>query len=220
MTKFGTERAGSRAGTAKIERCTLHHNKRALAAISGAATVSALMPDARRQPPPTPLVALAAWMLPGAGYWLLGQRSRALTVGITILSLFVIGLLIGGVRCLEVPGYDDQGQRIMTGRGAAEWVMTDNPWSEIRNKPWSIAQVLTGPVGWAAGAWSVWAATDPDDEPATPDRPAIKRPLEAPGSKSHARVNEIGVLYTAVAGMLNLLAIIDAAHRSASPPAR
>jgi hypothetical protein len=32
---------------------------------------------------------------------------------------------------------------------------------------------------------------------------------------SHARVNEIGTLYTAVAGMLNLLAIIDSAYRSA-----
>ena len=38
------------------------------------------------------------------------------------------------------------------------------------------------------------------------------------GAKSHARVNEIGVLYTAVAGMLNLLAMIDAAHRAAREP--
>ena len=34
------------------------------------------------------------------------------------------------------------------------------------------------------------------------------------GREVHARVNEIAVLYTAVAGMLNLLAIIDAAHRA------
>ncbi len=31
---------------------------------------------------------------------------------------------------------------------------------------------------------------------------------------SHSRVNEIAVLYTAVAGMLNLLAMIDASHRA------
>jgi hypothetical protein len=32
--------------------------------------------------------------------------------------------------------------------------------------------------------------------------------------KSHARLAEIGTLYTAVAGMLNLLAIIDSSYRA------
>ena len=36
-----------------------------------------------------------------------------------------------------------------------------------------------------------------------------------PGARSHARTNELGVLYTAVAGMLNLLAIIDSSYRAA-----
>ena len=35
---------------------------------------------------------------------------------------------------------------------------------------------------------------------------------------SHARVNEIAVLYTAVAGMLNLLVIIDSAARASRDP--
>ena len=34
-------------------------------------------------------------------------------------------------------------------------------------------------------------------------------------AKSHSRLWEIGTLYTAVAGMLNLLAIIDSSHRAA-----
>ena len=53
-------------------------------------------------------------------------------------------------------------------------------------------------------AWSVWASK-PDNGPGG---------AEPPGAISHSRVNEIGVLYTAVAGMLNLLAIIDAASRA------
>jgi hypothetical protein len=53
-------------------------------------------------------------------------------------------------------------------------------------------------------AWSVWAA-DPSNGPSG---------AESPGATSHSRINEIGVLYTAVAGMLNLLAIIDAASRA------
>ena len=34
---------------------------------------------------------------------------------------------------------------------------------------------------------------------------------------SHALSNEVGTLYTAVAGMLNLLTIIDAAYRAGRP---
>jgi len=159
-----------------------------------------------------PLVAIASWLLPGAGYWLLGQRGRALAVGIPILALFVLGLLIAGVRVLEVPGYDASGQRIMISayeegnRQAAgsRWVMLAAPFSEIRNKPWSVPQVLTGPVSILAGAWSVYEAT-PDTDGQNESR--------AP--RSHSRINEIGSLYLSVAGLLNLMAIIDAAHRAA-----
>ena len=53
---------------------------------------------------PAPLVGLASWVLPGSGYWLIGERARSLTVGFTISALFFLGLLIGGVRSLEVSG--------------------------------------------------------------------------------------------------------------------
>lgn len=160
---------------------------------------------------PPPLVAIVSWLLPGAGYLLLGQRARALTIGITIVTLFVLGLLIAGVRALEVPGYDAHGREIMVpvGRNAEgdvvrKWVMLASPLSEIRDKPWSVPQVLTGPISLAAAAWSVYeSAPDPQN------------PLHARGALSHARVNEIGSLYLSVAGLLNLMAIIDVAYRAA-----
>ncbi len=87
------------------------------------------------------------------------------------------------------------------------WAMVTHPLDEIRAKPWSIAQILTGPVGIIAGAGAVAASRrDANDDPI--------------GARSHSRLNEIGVLYTAIAGMLNLLAIIDSHSRageSASP---
>jgi hypothetical protein len=49
------------------------------------------------------LAAVAAWALPGLGYWLIGQRGRGVIVCVSVISLFVLGLLIGGVRVLEVP---------------------------------------------------------------------------------------------------------------------
>ena len=156
------------------------------------------------------IVAVAGWLLPGSGYVLLGQRTRGLTVGITIISLFLFGLLIAGVRVIEVPGYDAQGQHVLInvrhGLGPVyrEWIMTAEPTSELRDKPWSLPQVLNGPIAIVAGIISVHEAT-PD--PADPSQ--SRAPL------SHVRVNEIGQLYISVAGLLNLLAIIDASNRAA-----
>ncbi len=142
--------------------------------------------------PPPPIVALAAGWVPGLGHWLVGQRTRGAMIGVTVATLYLGGLLIGGVRVIDVPTYDVNGQKIANA----------SVLNEIRAKPWAIAQVMAGPLGVASGAASVWAAA--------PD--SITR--QPRGVKSHARVNEIGVLYTAVAGMLNLLAILDAVGRA------
>jgi len=124
---------------------------------------------------PPPIVALATWVVPGSGYWLIGQRTRAMTVGITIMVLFILGLLIGGVRVVDVPPG-----------------VLSSPVNAVSQKPWFVGQILAGPITLIASS--------------------IGR--EDSYFASHSRVNEIGTLYTAVAGMLNLLAIIDAAYRA------
>jgi hypothetical protein len=128
--------------------------------------------------PPAPLAALCGWLVPGAGYWLLGERVRAAIVGIAVVLVFAAGVLVGGIRVVDAPS--------SLGVGA------------VLEKPWFIGQVLTGPVSVAAALWANQVAQN------DPDR------------ISHSRSWEIGTLYTAVAGMLNLLAIIDATHRAAS----
>jgi hypothetical protein len=151
---------------------------------------------------PAPLVAIAAWLVPGAGYWMIGQRTRGLAIGITVIAMFLAGLLIGGIRVVEVPGYGDNGERIHVKTPVGwVWVLVNDPMQEIRSKPWSIAQVLAGPLGIVSGAASIWSA-----QPNDAGEPHAKI--------THHPVNEAGTLYTAVAGMLNLLAIIDATHRA------
>lgn len=108
---------------------------------------------------------------------MIGQRARALVVGITILLIFLAGLAIGGIRVIDAPaGYT---------------------FPLILQKPWFIGQVLAGPVtlisNFIANHWGSTGA-----------------PF------SHARIWEIGTLYTAIAGMLNLMAIIDSSYRSAN----
>ena len=166
--------------------------------------------------PSAPIVAVAGWLLPGAGYWLIGQRARGTTIGVCILSLFVLGLLVGGVRVIEVPGYvTETGQRQMVRVPVADprhprqvdlidvWSLRAAPLNEVRSKPWSLPQLMAGPIAIAAGAWSVIGAE--------PDAALGGRPMAA---LTHARLNEIGSLYVSVAGLLNLMVIIDAAHRS------
>jgi hypothetical protein len=130
--------------------------------------------------PPPPIVALVGWVVPGAGYFLIGQRLRGLVIGVTILLLFAGGLLIGGIRVIEAP--------------------TGFSLPLILQKPWFIGQVFAGPV--------------------TPICNYIANHWDGGAPWSHARVYEIGTLYTAVAGMLNLMAIIDAAYRASHEGAR
>jgi hypothetical protein len=130
-----------------------------------------------------PVAALAGWLLPGAGYFLIGQRLRAVVCGVTIIAVFVIGILISGVRVVQAPD--------LTGPG--------NILTRVLTKPWFIGQVLTGPIGIGTAYAS--------------DQLAHSTTYGKIEAKS--RLAEIGTLYTAVAGMLNLLTIIDAGYRAA-----
>ena len=140
--------------------------------------------DTNLAAPPAPLVALAGWLVPGSGYWLLGQRKRAIVIGVSVIALFVLGILVAGVAVVEAPSLGGAGS--LLGR--------------ILQKPWFLGQVMTGPMGLIC-AWIGQGVAD-----------------EYPAAK--ARLGEIGTLYTAVAGMLNLLAIIDASYRASLNAAR
>jgi len=159
---------------------------------------------------PPVLVVLAGWLIPGGGYLLLGQKARGLTICITVLALFIGGLAIGGIRVIDVPGFKQGYPTRVDARGrtltpqdpdynTGRWTLADGQlFSEVLAKIWYVPQLLNGPVA----LWASHAALD-----------AARRDVAA----THARIMEIGTLYTAVAGVLNLLAIMDAASRAGSP---
>ena len=171
---------------------------------------------------PPPLIALAGWLVPGWGYWLIGERGRAAISSITIVLLYMLGLFIAGVRVIEVPGYDDQtgaqlrmiqSQHILPRDSrypnAGSALLNGGFISELANKPWFVGQVLTGPISIASAAISIdlakkGVATDYRDQSLYP--------------RPHAPLETVGTLYTAIAGMLNLLVIIDATYRAGQQP--
>lgn len=189
------------------------------------------------------LVGVASWLVPGGGYFLLGHRARAITVFVSIVSLFLAGILVGGIRIMDPPGWSQYGYMSQLVLRPADGdshnrreqsdvpvrveptspeqednpqvdsddhdqpdgsALFSQPFAELGDKPWFMGQVLCGPITLAASAISVHAARPQTDS--TPPQEGV------PVSHSHSW--EIGALYTAVAGMLNLLVIIDATYRA------
>ncbi len=146
--------------------------------------------DSPRDPQPefNPLAALLNWLLPGAGHISLGQPRRGLIIGIAILATWCGGLLIGGLTVIDHLQPD-------TGEANAQQ-------GERQRSLWFAAQILMAP---SLAAHQLHVHNRPPDEPDDPAGTA--RRLEIMPSLGH--VYEQGQLLTALAGMLNLLAILD-----------
>lgn len=201
------------------------------------------MPKSNRTISPI-LAVIASIVVPGLGYFLMGQRSRALLTGGGVIALFVLGILFAGVRVISIPGYQDgyakyielhrggvrrtttspateirpSGTSDMQGRPqyivtrqtatgvteeitadppiARRWVLLVAPISVLFDNLWFLGQVLMGPLVAVVGYLSNHAA-----------QMGVER--------AYGRLWDVGSLYTAVAGMLNLLLIVDAGSRAA-----
>ncbi len=145
----------------------------------------------------SPAALLAAILLPGAGHVVAGERTRGLWISSGVLGLFFGGLLIGGIDAV-----DSKEDRI-----------------------WFVGQALVGPLAFAVdyahqnhfkirsdqlrGRGYTVRSADPG-EGRKPDG-TLDLPGTPPNEKSIAKVNELGTLFATIAGMLNLIAIIDIA---------
>ena len=111
-----------------------------------------------------PLVALLAWLVPGAGHFYLGLRKRALLLFIAIELTYFIGLYIGTLRVVD----------------------------PAQSMFWFVAQILVGLNTIVAHLWST--------------------SLPSPYADSTTVLiydwsYYMAVLYTGIAGLLNLLAV-------------
>ena len=154
------------------------------------------------------LVALAGWLIPGLGFFLIGQRWRGYWACGAIVFLFVAGLFIGGARVIDVPGYEEGGRiqvaadtkaRVRFGDSVTvptRWQLTASPFAALMEAPWYAAQIMAGPICLGASALSI-------DTAASYPKPTV-------------RLGEIGALYCSIAGMMNLVVLIDAAARASA----
>lgn len=151
-----------------------------------------------------PAAALIALLLPGAGQWYLGERSRGILAAVGVLGLFLGGLLIGGISVVD----------------------------RRENFIWFVGEALVGPVAFGVdyAHQNYFKVIDPDtgalrparpDEARGPDGRAVKAgPAQRPPyTKPLGRVAELGTLFCTIAGMLNLIVFLDAAWHSPPDPA-
>ncbi len=108
---------------------------------------------------PAPVIAAAAWAVPGLGHLLAGRPAKAAYMGGLILGAFALGLLLG------------QGHSVSSGKFPFHW------WGQLgAGGPALLADALLG---------------------STPQHQTILR-------------LELGVVFTTVAGILNVVALVDA----------
>ena len=112
------------------------------------------------------LAGAAAWVVPGAGYWVLGDKRRALVVCVTVVLTFCLGLYIGSIGVID----------------------------SVHAKPWYVAQLMNGPAV----------------------IPIAKHVARTNSYPVYARPAEIGQIYTSIAGLLNLLCIVNAVYMAHS----
>ncbi len=120
-----------------------------------------------------PLAGLCACILPGLGHIILGQKKRGFLIMAAVLSLFTLGILVGGIGVVEhdtTPGPN----------GKYNW----------KANLWFYGQAFNGPITFVVDN--------------------VRSNLEGQYDPSIGRANEIGTLYCAMAGLLNLLVIINA----------
>jgi TM2 domain-containing membrane protein YozV len=154
------------------------------------------------------LALVLAWIVPGLGHFLLGQRIRGIVFAVAIHGLFALGMLIAGVRAINPP----------------------------EQAIWTYTQFLTGWPMLVANRLEkqlyerLYTSRDtressimdheylrgrPDIDSNDPEN--IRRRQEHakafikdhPLFSNHPKIQDIGAVYCGIAGMLNLLVMFD-----------
>lgn len=135
--------------------------------------------------------AVLGWVLPGLGQIVIGEKRRGIMALIGILGLFTTGVLIGGIDCVD----------------------------KDEDRLWFAGQVVVGPIaiGTAyANDYLLKTGRTTELVPTPPSQAEQMRgiaPKPIPAAKGLAHANEFGTLLCFLAGLLNLVVIMDALVR-------
>lgn len=143
-----------------------------------------------------PWAAFLAWLLPGLGHWYQGRKAKAALFFICIMGLFLYGLYLGGSSNL---GWG----RVVyfAGRDRLPYICQIGIGAPALPALFQAALVSGGKTPWCGGFMAPPAVPGDDKHP---DLHRLNKELHA--------YWELGTVYTMVAGLLNILAVFDAAY--------
>lgn len=153
------------------------------------------------------LAALLAWLIPGLGHWYQGRRAKAVLFFVCIMGLFVYGVYLGGgTRDGHFLGY-----------GRAVYFSTQR--DDLRL--YYFSQIGVGLPAFPAlyqayrmnrGEKVRWGGfmAPPLPVPPSPNDPNADQPTAHDLNFYLNRTFELATIFTAVAGLLNILVIYDA----------
>jgi hypothetical protein len=155
------------------------------------------------------LAAILAWLLPGAGHWYQGRRSKAVLFFLCIVGTFGYGLWIGEGRVVYAawgPSPEEKRLPFLCQAGVGTAALP----ALYQAKRFGNDQVRQEAHNRAvAGQGSFW--TDEFMVPPVVDSRQQAPPDELDGlNRTLNRRFELGTVYTMVAGLLNILVIFDA----------
>ncbi|OHB65164.1 MAG: hypothetical protein A2Y76_02310 [Planctomycetes bacterium RBG_13_60_9] len=102
-----------------------------------------------------------AWLVPGGGHFILGEKRRAVIIFVAIVLTFLVGVYVGSVGVID----------------------------PVHARPWYFAQMMNSPLVMILGR------------------------VGATGNyRVYGRAGEIGQIYTSIAGLLNLLCVVNAIY--------
>lgn len=150
-----------------------------------------------------PLAALLAWMIPGAGHWYQGRRTKSAVFFVCILSTWILGFAVGGSHVVY-----------------SSWQPGDKRWHYFLQAPAGLVALPAYIQGrrMNAATDSFMRETNLNYEPlwgglmAPPFRPVLESEADEVSAwyAEHGAGYEMGTWYTVIAGLLNILVIYDA----------
>lgn len=133
-----------------------------------------------------PLGALLGWLFPGLGHIAAGNVRRGLWAMTGVMLLFVTGVLVGGIDCID----------------------------RVEDGLWFIGQAGCGPIAFAVSfANDALLKSGSVGEMITMPAPMNAPKVFANTYKGLAHANEFGTLMVFLAGLLNVCVLLDAAVR-------
>ncbi len=188
-----------------------------------------------------PVAGVLAFLLPGAGHAYLGYTKRAVCIFGGVAGLFTGGLFIAGLDAVDsqlvVQNLVNSGVSRVTGKPFRPEIVADG------DSIWFLGTMFVGPAAFAVdtihqyhykvrepGTGVLRSARPGEGRGPSGELLPITRDARGgrilggtpPNRRALARVGEIGTLYCTIAGILNLIAIIDVAYsrrRLAARPA-